>query len=119
MYKWISPTGEVVKTKTIEEFSEKYHIRKSNAKSLVTGKRYRHKGFCSYSPKAKQARGRFTMTLVHTKTGERKILGQSIRAFAREHHLCANELGKLINKHRIIYRGWVLESTLKAAHNFC
>jgi hypothetical protein len=36
-------------------------------------------------------------------------------AFAEAHGLCLNELTKLVNKRKLLYRGWVLEETLRAA----
>jgi hypothetical protein len=53
--------------------------------------------------------------LVNTQTGERSIIGQTVKAFAQEHHLCLNELSKLVNGRKLRYRNWVLERTLLAA----
>ena len=54
--------------------------------------------------------------LVNTRTGERSILGPSVKKFARDHGLCLNELSRLINGHSFIYRHWVLEKTQEAAN---
>jgi hypothetical protein len=116
MYKWIDSNGKIVKTKTIREFSDKYGINYSHAKTLACGLRSKHKGWCSTSPRAKKARERFTTVLLNLRTGEREIVGQSPKKFALNHSLCPNELLKLLNKHRIIYRDYCLASTLDAAY---
>jgi len=116
MYRWISSTGEIVKTKTIKEFADKYGIRHSTARVLACGARTRHKGWCSTSPRAKKARERFTTELVNINTGERSILGQRLTDFAARHGLSPVKLSRLVNKHRLIYRGWALASTLRSAN---
>jgi hypothetical protein len=39
-----------------------------------------------------------------------------VKHFSRQHGLCFNELSKLINGHKIVYRGWYLEKTLELAN---
>ncbi len=53
--------------------------------------------------------------LVNTKTKETFVLGRSVKHFAKEHGLCFNELSKLVNGHKLMYRGWCLQKTLEAA----
>ena len=114
MYSFISPEGTTIKTKTIKEFADRFNLRYSNAKTLACGYRTRLQGFCSTHPRAKEARKRFMLVLVNTKTGVRSILGQTISGFAKAHSLCKNTLCQLINGHRVIYRDWMLENTLMA-----
>jgi len=118
MYRWINSKGEVIKTRTIKEFSEKYSMSYSMAKSLHCGSRVRIRGFCSTSPKAKarKYRKRFLTKLVNTKTGEECILGPSVKKFASERALSLQGLSELINGRVHIYRDWVLKKTLEAAN---
>jgi hypothetical protein len=116
MHRFISPTGEIIKTRSIKEFAEKYDFSPSMARSLACGYRSRLKGFCSTSPRAKKERMRFMTVLINTQTGERSILGPSVKKFATDHGLCFNELSKLVNGHKLMYRGWVLEKTLNLAN---
>src|SRR4051812_47932606 len=115
MYRWIHESGETITTNTVKEFASKYGVRDSIARSLACGSRTRYRQWCSTSPRAKRQRQRFTTVLVNTKTGERSYLGRSVKHFAREHGLCFNVLSKLINGHKIGYRGWYLEETLRLA----
>ena len=116
MYSFISPKGEIIKTKTVKEFSEKYGMKYSSAKELACGNRARNLGWCSTHKKAKRLRDRFTTVLVNTKTGERSILGQSLITFSKKHGLCMNEISKLVNGHKIFSRHWCLEKTLTNVH---
>ena len=113
--KWISPQGEIIQTKDLDEFCRISKLSRNTALRLGSGYRARMNGWCSTSRKAKALRDRFMTKLVNVKTGETCILGQSGRAFSERHSLCFNELMKLINGHRFIYRHWTLEKTLKLA----
>jgi len=106
----------VIKTRTIKEFSERYSMSYSLAKSLHCGLRVRIGGFCSTSKnaKARKYRKRFLTKLVNTKTGEECILGASVKNFAADHGLSLQGLSELINGHVHIYRDWVLKKTLEA-----
>jgi hypothetical protein len=115
MYRWINETGETITTKSLKEFATTYAVRDSIARSLACGSRTRYRQWCSTSPRAKKQRQRFTTTLVNTKTGQKCLLGRSVKHFARQHGLCFNELSKLINHRKILYRGWCLEKTLELA----
>ena len=88
----------------------------SMARSLHCGMRVRLRGFCSTSskPKARKFRRRFLTRLVNTKTGETKILGASVKSFAKDHGLSLQGLSELVNKRVQIYRHWVLGKTLDA-----
>lgn len=119
MYRWIDSTGQVVKTRTIKEFSEKYSMSYRSARALASGARSKIKGWCSTSRKAKRARKRFTTRLVNPKTGQSEIVGQSAKAFAKRHGICYNDVVKLLNGHKIMVRGWALERTLELAHGYC
>ena len=66
MYTFISPKGEIVKTKTIKEFSEKYQFNYNNAVQLNCGFSARMNGWCSTHPKAKKKRQRFIDTIQGT-----------------------------------------------------
>lgn len=116
MYRWINSKGEVIRTRTVKEFSAISGMSYSMAKSLACGYRARLKGFCSTSPKVKKHRERFTTVLVNTRTGARSILGPSVKKFATDHHLSLQGLSELINGRVQMYRHWALERTLEAAH---
>lgn len=53
-------------------------------------------------------------TLVNTHTGERSILGQSLKQFARDHGLSLQGLSELVNRRVLMYRNWALGDTLNA-----
>lgn len=116
-YKFINSNGELIKTRTIKEFSERYSMSYSLAKSLHCGLRVRIGGFCSTSPKpkARKYRRRFLTKLVNTKTAEECILGPSVKKFAVDHGLSLQGLSELVNGRVHIYRNWVLKKTLEAA----
>ena len=116
MYSFISPQNEVIKTKTIRAFSDQYGLHYGNARSLACGLRHTIRGWCSTHKNARLKRRRFQTVLVNMRTGEREILGQTVKGFAKAHGLCMNELSKLVNRRKVVYRHWVLESTLKAAN---
>lgn len=116
MYSFISPEGQRVKTKTVKEFALKYGFTHSMARSLACGYRARLRGWCSTAKRAKKHRDRFTTVLVNTRTGERSILGSSIKSFAEKRNLCMNELWKLVNGRKLIYRHWCLQKTLDSAN---
>ena len=111
MYTFISPTGETIKTKTVKEFADMAGMRQSNARSLACGYMTRFKGYCSSHIRAGKAKARFLTVLVNPKQGKREIVGQTVKAFAEWHRLCANEVYKIILGRRLIYRGWMLEQT--------
>jgi len=117
MYSWINSEGQTIKTKSISEFASAYGFSPSMARSLACGSRARLRGWCSGSnkPKVKKHRARFTTVLVNTKTGERCILGQSVKSFAKKHGLSLQGFSELVNGRVPIYRHWALEKTLKAA----
>lgn len=115
MFKWIDPKGETITTTSIRAFADRYGFNYSASKSLACGVWARMHGFCSTSPKVKRQRDRFMTKLVNTKTRETFVLGRSVKNFAKEHDLCLNELSKLVNGHKILYRGWCLQKTLDAA----
>lgn len=120
MYRWISSKGEIVKTKTVKEFAERFKFPPSMARSLAAGVRSRLRGWCSGSskPRVKKARNRFLTKLVNTRTGESAILGASITGFARQHDLCDNEVWKLVNGRKIAYRGWMLQKSFDLANEY-
>ena len=115
-YSFLNSRGEIEKFKSIREFSDRYSMPYSMARSLHAGMRVRLKGFCSTSskPKARKYRRRFLTRLVNTKTGETKILGGSVKCFAKDHGLSLQGLSELVNKRVQIYRHWVLGKTLDA-----
>jgi hypothetical protein len=115
MYSFISPNNEVIKTNTVKAFAKQYGFNYSSARNLACGHQKTMLGWCSTNKRAKRVRTRFQTVLVNTKTGERKILGQSLTQFARDNHLCMNELWKLLNGRKIMYRGWTLEKSVMAA----
>ena len=53
--------------------------------------------------------------LFNAKTGEKSIIGQTVSNFAKAHGLCKNELYKLVNGRKPIYRNWMLQKTHDAA----
>ena len=116
MYSFISPQNQVIKAKSIRAFSDQYGFHYDNAKSLACGLRHTIRGWCSTHKRARLKRKRFRTVLVNMKTGERSILGQTVKGFAKAHGLCMNELSKLVNRRKVAYRHWVMEATLKAAN---
>lgn len=115
MFRFISPQGAVVKTKTIKEWAQMTGIRESNARSLACGYLKRFKGWCSTHRRAKRHRKRFTTELVHA-SGRRAIIGQSVVAFCKVHNLSTGHVHKLLSGERLFYRGWCKASTLELAH---
>jgi hypothetical protein len=112
----ISPTGDIIRRRTVKELIQVTGFRESNLRSLLCAHFKRFCGWCSTHPRARKARERFTTTLVNTKTGERAILGQTVTGFAKRHGLCKNELYRLVNYRSIIYRGWMMEKTYNLTH---
>ncbi len=117
-YSFINFRGEIERFENIRAFSEKYSMPYSMARSLHAGMRVRLRGFCSTSSKAKAGkfRARFMTKLVNTKTGERCIVGASVKACAKNHGLSLQGLSELVNGRVQIYRHWILEKTLAAAN---
>jgi hypothetical protein len=115
MYRFINSEGTVVKARKLTVFASQYGLRYSSVKSLACGWRKTLHGFCSTSKRAKKARERFTTVLVNTSTGERLILGQRLREFARTHGLSVHGLTELVQGHVKMYRHWALEKTMEAA----
>lgn len=113
MCRWLNSKGEVIRTRTIREFAERFGMSVGVARQLHSGQRSRIQGFCSMAPKAKRHRKRFLTTLVNTRTGARLMVGKSVRQLARDTGLCLNELYKLINGRKLMYRGWCLERALE------
>jgi hypothetical protein len=113
MFKFISPQGQVVKTKSLRDFAVQHSLPYSHVKDLNCGIMKRYRGWLSTHPSARKYRKRFLTVLVNTLTGERCILGQAVTRFAKAHGLCLSELSKLVNGHKLCYKGWILESTLK------
>jgi hypothetical protein len=118
MFKFYSPQGQLVKTSNLRDFAVQHSLPYSHVKDLNCGRFKRYKGWLSTHPSARKYRKRFLTVLVNTRTGERSILGQAVTRFAKAHGLCLCELSKLINGHKMIYRGWCFESTLKLAHAY-
>lgn len=110
MPSFISPTGEIVRTKTPKDFALKFGFSEGCARALSCGYRARLNGWCSTHKRAKKHRDRFTTVLINTQ-GTRTILGPSIRAFCRKWNLNAGELGRLLAGQSVMYRGWCLEKT--------
>lgn len=115
MFKFYSPEGALVKTDNLRDFAVQHSLPYSHVKDLNCGRFKRYKGWLSTHPSARRYRKRFLTVLVNTQTGERCILGQAVTRFAKAHGLCLCELSKLVNGHKVIYRGWCLETTLKLA----
>ena len=113
MFKFISPQGQVVKTKSLRDFAVQHSLPYSHVKDLNCGIMKRYRGWLSTHPSARKYRKRFLTVLVNTLTGERCILGQAVTRFAKAHGLCLSELSKLVNGHKFMYRHWCLESTLQ------
>ena len=109
MRKWISPEGQIVETKTIKEFAEKFGVRESTARRLACGDRNMSHGWCSTHRRARKARERFMTVLRNTKTGERKIVGQFVTRFATENGLCINDTYGLLSGRLIMYKHWVVD----------
>jgi len=90
-------------------------MHESHARDLACGYFKRFHGYCSTHKKARKERERFLTVLVNPKLSKREILGQTVKGFAERHHLCVNELHKLVLGRKIAYRGWMLERTLLLA----
>jgi hypothetical protein len=114
MPSFINSEGNTITTRTIKEFQTLANMPYCLARALALGKRGRLRGWCSTAKRAKRQRERFMTVLVHKDTGVSKILGQSVKKFARDHGLCLNELSRLVNGKCVMYRGWILKSTLDA-----
>ena len=113
MFSFISPQNQLVKTKTLKEFTTLSGMKMNCARSLSCGRRSRNHGWLSTHRKARRQRDRFFTVLVNTVTGESMMVGDSIKARAKEHGLAHNALVQLVNGHRFIYRHWVLDKTLQ------
>jgi len=111
MRKFISPTGEVVKTKTIKEFSDKYGLEPVGARMLACGMLKSFHGWMSFHPKAKKKRKRIMTKLINVQTYAEETLGNTVRAFADKHNLCSYEVCNLLTGKRFIYKNWVLRKT--------
>src|SRR3954452_12232432 len=111
MYRWINESGETVRTSTVREFCDLAGISHGNARNLACGHRTRHGPWCSTAPKARRQRERFLTGLVNTRTGERFILGRSVKHFANTHGLSFRGLSTLVNGSCVAWNGWVLEKT--------
>lgn len=116
MYQWLKADGSVLRTDTIKQFCEISGFSPSMARTLACGKRARLRGFCSTHPRAKRFRERFTTTLINIWTGERKILGPSVKKFAKDNGISLSECSLLINRKSLCIRGWMLERTWEAAN---
>jgi len=114
MCRWLNSKGEIIKTRTIREFADRYGLTIDSARNLHSGHRSRIRGFCSLAPRAKKERDRFMMVLVNTKSGERSILGPSVKQFAKDRGLSLQGLSELVNGTVFVYRHWVLAKTLDA-----
>ncbi len=114
MYKWFNSGGDTICTTRIREFSDLSGLSPQMCRVLACGIRGRLGGFCSTARRAKRQRERFTLVLTNTITGESKILGPSLKQFAKNHCLCLNELSRLVNGRFQMYRGWALQKTLDA-----
>lgn len=115
-YTWINSQGEKVRA-TIKEFTAISGMTPSMARSLAAGCRFRLNGWCSTSKRAKRYRDRFLTKLVHTRSGESRIVGPSVKRLAEELSLCANELHKILTGKKIMYRSWCLEKSWLAAND--
>ncbi len=115
MYSWMNAQGQTIKTKTIGEFVQISNFRPSNAKSLACAHYLSLNGWVSGHRRAARKRKRWSTVLINTRTNERCVLGPSVTSFAQAHNLCTGDLYKLINRRKVCYRGWMLESTLKLA----
>ena len=113
VYSFISPQNEIVQIGSANEFAELTGCGASMSQKMMSGTRSRYKGWCSTHKRARKHLARFTTILVNTQNGDRKQLGMSVKAFARDHGLCFNELSKLVNGRKAIYRHWALEKTLQ------
>ena len=87
----------------------------SYARDLACGHAMTANGWCSTARRARRRRKRFLTKLINLRTGEMKILGQSIAQFARDNGLCRNELNQLVVGNLLHYRDWVLAKSLELA----
>ena len=115
MYSLLDSTGTIIKAQTIDELANRFALSRDSVLSLVRGHRGRLFGFCSTHPRAKRIRHRWTTTLLNLKTGERKILGPSVKKFAKDHNLSLQGLSELVNRRVLAYRGWTLARSVDLA----
>ena len=116
MYSWLKSDGSVLHADTIKEFCAISGFRPSMARTLACAVRARLRGFCSTHPRAKRFRDRFTTPLINIWTGARKILGPSVKKFAKDNGISLSECSLLINRKSLCVRGWMLERSWKAAN---
>jgi hypothetical protein len=114
MFKFYSPQGQLVKTSNLRDFAVQHSLPYSHVKDLNCGRFKRYKGWLSTHASARKYRKRFLTALVNEK-GKRHILGQTVTGFAKSYGLCLSEVSKLVNGHKLMYRGWCLEKTLQLA----
>ncbi len=114
MYKFISPTGEIVKTKSVKEFAIKNNIPYEAAKRLSSGTTGVAYGWCSTHPKAKKKKERFLTKFVNIETGEQHQIGESFNAIINKHKLNHRNLTKLVKGQITCYKNWVLDKTYEA-----
>jgi len=110
-YKWLSPNGDIIKTKTIREFANLTGMRYSNARSLACASLLSLHGYVAVHPKTKAKRKRMLTELLNTRTGQRQRLGCSAKEFAAKNGICKSELHKLLCGRKISIRDWTLAST--------
>jgi hypothetical protein len=54
--------------------------------------------------------------LVNISTGERTILGASVKGFSKKHGLSPQAVSELLNGRANVYRFWALENNMAAAN---
>ncbi len=104
-----------MKTKNIRIFAEERGLPYSHARDLACGFFKRYRGWCSGHKSAAAQRRRFLTVLIHPRSGQREVLGQTVTGFAERHGLSKQNVYNLINGHKIAYKGWMLEATHQLA----
>lgn len=111
-YKFYSPQGQLVKTKSLRDFAVQHSLPYSHVKDLNCGRMKRYRGWLSTHKSARKYRKRFLTVLVNTQTSERCIVGQAVTRFAKAHGLSNKNLYGLLNGKRLAYKNWCLQQTL-------
>lgn len=101
----------MVKGKNLKQFCANNNLGYWGMYKLMRGQYAQNLGWRAFHSKSKKDMDKEKRVLHNLYTGEEATLGPLQYKFAEEHGLHHSILGELLNGKRIVYKGWVLDST--------
>jgi len=111
-FEFSTPDGAIVKGKNLSRLCRDHNLNYDNMRKLLNGKIGQYRGwFSTKTSKSRKRLARIRQTIYNLNTGQFTKIGLSQTKLAASFSLSKSKLSRLLTGKRLMYKGWVLDST--------